>query len=212
MRNEIVFQGKNWGDDQCWDLVRVKVAWWAKAKWLVDFQQLEQTIRCLEVNRLHTRIRGGRQTVQWEPLNRGFLKFNVDGAAKGNPCQAAIRGVLREEEGVVKILFSIPIGISKANTAKVMAIKEAFKLFGVSKWVGSHCLIVESDSENTVSWVYKPDKAPWRLSKDILVLEGIQKRIREWQLRKINREANGVADELAKSGVQKEENLVLIFN
>ncbi|EOY11314.1 PLAT/LH2 domain-containing lipoxygenase family protein, putative [Theobroma cacao] len=138
--------GKNWGDDQCWDLVRVKVAWWAKAKWLVDFQQLEQTIRCLEVNRLHTRIRGGRQTVEWEPLNRGFLKFNVDGAAKGNPCQAAIRGVLREEEGVVKILFSIPIGISKANTAEVMAIKEAFKLFGVSKWVGSHCLIVESDS------------------------------------------------------------------
>lgn len=55
--------------------------------------------------------------------------------------------MLKDDKGVVKILFSISIGIFEANTAEMMAIKEAFKLFGASKWVESHSLIVESDSK-----------------------------------------------------------------
>lgn len=53
------------------------------------------------------------------------MKFNVDG----------ISGVLRDENGLVKVFFSKAIGVGDANRAKVRAIREAFLIFSIFKWV-----------------------------------------------------------------------------
>lgn len=36
-RNEIVFQGKKWNKDQVLELARIRVAYWANAKWPKDY-------------------------------------------------------------------------------------------------------------------------------------------------------------------------------
>lgn len=115
------------------------------------FSTNAKTIRLSKVNKMPTRSVKGRLTFEWEPLSRGFLKFNVDGTVKGSQGQVAIGGVLKDEKGVVKMMFSIAIGISEANIAEEMTNKEAFKLFEASKWVGSHLLIVESDLNNAIN-------------------------------------------------------------
>lgn len=69
----------------------------------------------------------------------------------------------------------------------------------------SHALMVKSDSSNVVSWIRNPKRALWKLKRDAMILEGIKRRICECRARKINREANGIVDELAKSGMREEE-------
>ncbi|OMO63114.1 hypothetical protein COLO4_32709 [Corchorus olitorius] len=84
----------------------------------------------------------------WSKPPPGSLKFNVDGSAFGKHGPAGIGGVLRDEEGNTLVVFSKSIGVADSNFAEVMAIREAFIIFSVSKWCDSIMLIVESDSEN----------------------------------------------------------------
>jgi len=35
----------------------------------------------------------------WRPPPQGFMKYNIDGASKGNPAIAGYCGVLRDEKG-----------------------------------------------------------------------------------------------------------------
>lgn len=40
-----------------------------------------------------------------------MLKWNVDDSSKGKPEEAGMRGVLRDEDGVVKGLFTVAVRI-----------------------------------------------------------------------------------------------------
>ncbi|EOX97175.1 Uncharacterized protein TCM_006266 [Theobroma cacao] len=141
-------------------------------------------------------------------LYKGFLKFNVDGVVRGTSGQAVVGGVLMDEGGAIKVMFSKSIGTADAHTTEILAIRKAFKIFGVSKWVMSHSLMVESDSSNAVSWFHNPKKAPWNLRRELLILEGIKRRIGEFKVIKISKESNNMVDELAKSGVMREEEIL----
>ncbi|XVF70014.1 hypothetical protein PTKIN_Ptkin11bG0127400 [Pterospermum kingtungense] len=57
------------------------------------------------------------------------MKFNVDGSVKGYPGDARIRGVLRDHNANIKIVFSKYVGIVYSNLAKVLVVHKAFKLF-----------------------------------------------------------------------------------
>lgn len=59
--------------------------------------------------------------------------MSVNGAMKGNLNQVTIGGILRNKVGVVKLMFSKLMGMTNVNIVKVLAIKEAFKLFGAFK-------------------------------------------------------------------------------
>lgn len=47
-----------------------------------------------------------------------MVKFNVDGASKGNPSEARIGGVLRDDGGKMLIQFLLSIEVIDANTAR----------------------------------------------------------------------------------------------
>lgn len=108
-------------------------------------------------------------------------------------------------------MFSKFIGVADVNTVEVLAIKEAFKIFGASRWERSHSLIVKSDSSNAVSWFYNLKKASWKLRRELLILEGIKRRIDEYKVIKINRKSNVMVDELTKSGVMREEETMVCY-
>lgn len=66
--------------------------------------------------------------MSWSPPF-GELKFNVDGAARGNLGPAGIGGVLRNSDGVVFDLFSKNGGSMQYTEAEVVVILEALHIF-----------------------------------------------------------------------------------
>ncbi|XVE94792.1 hypothetical protein REPUB_Repub02eG0039900 [Reevesia pubescens] len=45
-----------------------------------------------------------------------------------------IRGVLRDNKGVTKLVFSKNVGVVDSNVAELLAVKEAFLIFVASSW------------------------------------------------------------------------------
>ncbi|EOY19888.1 Uncharacterized protein TCM_045274 [Theobroma cacao] len=60
----------------------------------------------------------------------------MDGSARGSSGLARIGGVLRIEEGSVMVIFFKAVGCINASMVEILAIKEAFKIYGASKWAG----------------------------------------------------------------------------
>ena len=63
---------------------------------------------------------------------------------------AGIGGLLRNSEGVVLAMFSIPVGIMDSNVAEVLALKEACKMLNKKVELNSVKIVIESDSLNAV--------------------------------------------------------------
>lgn len=57
----------------------------------------------------------------WHPPPKGFLKFNTDGASKGNRSIAGCGGVLRDEKGSFLCIFHIHLGKATNNMGELMA-------------------------------------------------------------------------------------------
>lgn len=51
--------------------------------------------------------------VRWSPPREQILKWNVDGSTVGKPGVAGIGGVLRDHQGIILGVFSIPVGTKK---------------------------------------------------------------------------------------------------
>lgn len=62
----------------------------------------------------------------WVPPSGDVLKFDVARDARGKPGPAGIRGVLRDGQWVVFIMFSKNVGIMGSNKVEVVAILEPF--------------------------------------------------------------------------------------
>lgn len=60
----------------------------------------------------------------WHPPLKGFLKFNIDGASKGNPGTTGYGGVLRDENGSVIFIFHCHLGKATNNMAELMAMEQ----------------------------------------------------------------------------------------
>ncbi|XVF84739.1 hypothetical protein PTKIN_Ptkin17bG0062500 [Pterospermum kingtungense] len=73
-------------------------------------------------------------------------------------------------------------------------------------------LIVESDSRNAVGWVNNPFSTPWRLKHLINHIENLKLLLPEWQVSHIYRECNSIANNLAKDGVNRTDNLLYVID
>ncbi|XVF43589.1 hypothetical protein PTKIN_Ptkin02bG0051700 [Pterospermum kingtungense] len=140
------------------------------------------------------------------------LKFNVDGSSLSQHGPAGIGGILRDSDANIILCFSKAAGNIDSNLAELMAVKEAFQLFISSQWALSHALAVESDSSNVVMWVNNPDKTPWRMRNLMAIIENMKLQVIGWSISHILREANEVADKLAKSGVKRQNDLVVYLD
>ncbi|XP_021290660.1 uncharacterized protein LOC110421389 [Herrania umbratica] len=136
--------------------------------------------------------------MEWEKLQKGSLKFNVHGAARGCPRPAGVRGILRDSSGEVKVIFSKSIGTADSNLAEILEIREAFLIFLALQWREHQQLIIESDSSNAVKWTTGVSIAPWKMRKWLLQMERMKKGLFGWEIRHVLREANQRADTLAK--------------
>ncbi|XP_007034193.2 PREDICTED: uncharacterized protein LOC18602625 [Theobroma cacao] len=148
-----------------------------------------------------------RPEIEWEKTMEGTMKFNVDGAANASMGEAGIGGVLRNSRGEIRMMFSKSIGVGDSSLAEVLAIREAFVMFIASQRRDSH-MLVKSVSLNAVEWVQEPKSAPWRLRKWVLHIEALKRRVTNWAIKHVRREANHHVDNLAKSGIGREIDLI----
>ncbi|XVF65299.1 hypothetical protein PTKIN_Ptkin09bG0237200 [Pterospermum kingtungense] len=169
---------------------------WGKAAWPKIVEGVEEIARWPNLIKIPVGCKGTRRNICWINPPRNALKFNVDGSFVGSGGLSGIGGILRDSEANPKVVFSKSTGMGSANTAEILAIRCA-----ASQWASSHNLIIESDSTNAVKWVLNPGTVPWQVRCIILQIEFFKTKVQNWSIVHTHREANDVADNLAKDGV-----------
>ncbi|KAL4291112.1 hypothetical protein GQ457_14G017520 [Hibiscus cannabinus] len=141
--------------------------------------------------------------VEWIPPVRGARKFNVDGSARGKPGPAGCGGVLRDASGCILALFSGPLGIVDSNMEELHAIVAALEMLISMPRGAVLSLLVEFDSAVAISWVSHRERRPWRLGLLFHRLDSACLSLPCVCFSHVLREANGIADSLAKAGVDR---------
>jgi len=105
----------------------------------------------------------------WQPPPHGFLKFNIDGASKGNPGMASFGGVNRDEQGCTKDIFHSHLGTATNNMAELMALEKCLEIMIKSNL---HNAIIEADFELIINATKKISngKALGKVSKHLRIL------------------------------------------
>ncbi|EOY17289.1 Uncharacterized protein TCM_036437 [Theobroma cacao] len=88
--------------------------------------------------------------------------------------------------------------------------KELISLF--SPWAATHCLEVECDSSNVISWIKDHNKVPWPMKIISNAIESCLRSCTGISFSHILREVNLVADNLTKSGVLRTSNFKAYFD
>lgn len=140
------------------------------------------------------------------PPPQGFLKFNIDGASKGNRTTVGFGGILRDENGSTVFIFHWHLRRSTNNMAELMATKQCLDFM---KHDSHQNVIVEAHSELVINSVKRISCgiALAKVSKHlrmIQVFQWIQIHLQSLCIVTFNhvrRLANKLADILANQGV-----------
>lgn len=62
-------------------------------------------------------------------LPKDWMKFNVDGTSFGSTRKAEIGGILHDNNGLIKVMFSKSIGLGDSSLVELLAIRKAFIIF-----------------------------------------------------------------------------------
>ncbi|XVE98191.1 hypothetical protein REPUB_Repub03eG0084400 [Reevesia pubescens] len=115
---------------------------YAEAKWPKSDSSFQDAIKCPNLLFSVLRIKRQRLAAVWEAPPLGILKFNVDGSSKGNPGPAGISGLLHDDDGAVKMVFSKAIGVSRSNLSRAAGYQRGFPHFLCLK-VGQYTWIMD---------------------------------------------------------------------
>lgn len=124
----------------------------------------------------------------------------TDGASRGNPGESGIGIHMEDETGKVLVSFSDYIGRATNNIAEYKALIKCLELARETKCIR---LIVHSDSELMVRQVqgsYKvKDKGLKALFTEVQKI--VSSAPYKFEIKHVDREENGTADELANRGI-----------
>lgn len=97
----------------------------------------------------------------WCPPSQGWVKFNVNGVV--NEDVARCGGVLRDEDGVARTLYSGLIATKELDSTEVQAIKNALDMYIGMGWKTKGPLIIEFGSNVVLKWLMNKVLSPWML-------------------------------------------------
>ncbi|KAL6572341.1 hypothetical protein OROMI_013299 [Orobanche minor] len=140
-------------------------------------------------------------SVRWSKPQSGWWKLNTDGAARGNPGDAAAGGVIRDHMGKPLIMFSEFLGVRTNNFAELYAIWRGLELC-----IENHFdkVWVEVDSKIALSLIEHSTTTHWQLQSIISKIREFRGSI-EIRFSHIFREGNAVADWLANHGCDRKD-------
>ncbi|CAI0410259.1 unnamed protein product [Linum tenue] len=141
--------------------------------------------------------KGNDRLVSWKAPDVGWIKVNVDGSRYEANCSTAIGGVLRDCCGNWIAGFANSFGFTTIVTAEVRAIRDGLSL---AQLLGYKKVEVESDSQVAVQLICQLDTENHPLDNLLRECRQLLKNNGEYTINHIFREANVVADAMAKKG------------
>nr|XP_016491931.1 PREDICTED: histidine kinase CKI1-like [Nicotiana tabacum] len=137
---------------------------------------------------------GGSTMVIWSKPEGNFWKLNTDGSYIANQGKVKVGDIDRNKNGHMVMAFASPVQFLTNNYSEVQAALQEIQ------WCcARNCFnfTLEIDSLLVVNMVLDQCKIPWKLHKDITL---IQKIVRQHNIKVMHyyREGNGVADILSK--------------
>ena len=143
--------------------------------------------------------------VKWTPPSLGWAKLNTDGSSRGNPGIAGGGGVIRDSFGVWVGGFSRAIGHTTSVQAELRALKDGLN---IAIDLEISYLDIEMDSLVAVNLVNSTAITNVFLSSIVGDCRCLLEKFERFTLKHIYREANGVADILAKAGCDQQVDFI----
>ncbi|EOY10121.1 S-domain-1 13-like protein [Theobroma cacao] len=138
-------------------------------------------------------------------ISRGLLYLHRDSSGYMSP-EYAMEGHFSEKFDVFSYgVLLLEIINGRRNTSFYN--NEHFSL----AMAATHSLVVESDSANAINWVQHHCKVPWRMKNISNAIETLLRKSIRITFKHVMREANKVADGLAKAGVLRYSNFKSYF-
>ncbi|KAK3220514.1 hypothetical protein Dsin_014484 [Dipteronia sinensis] len=123
-----------------------------------------------------------------------------DGSARGNPGEAGIGGVLRNNSSRILGLFSLYVGIKDSSLAEILAIHRAATLCSQSASLRNKVIDIVSDSSEAVSWVNTEGPGNLEFLNIIYETRHAMSLLGNTTVSYNPRSSNTLADSLAKHG------------
>lgn len=213
-RNARIFEGSSSSVKFLQDMILLRIGWWIKG-WCEEFpyspNDIQRNPECLKWNgslASLSNLQAAAMPCVWCPPESNQIKWNVDASMNPQTLNAAIGGVLRNEKGEFKCLFSSPIPFMEINSAEILAIHHAIKISLASDITKNHQIILESDSANAVLWCNSANGGPWNMSHHLNFIRNAIKKDLSIKIVHKGRNANFVADNLAKQGLLRDEEFI----
>ncbi|XVF78296.1 hypothetical protein PTKIN_Ptkin14bG0120500 [Pterospermum kingtungense] len=127
--NDIVFNNKRLEVNQVIDIIKLRVAFWVKAKWSHVPDSVSEFTRCPASIKIPRKIENFRPPSVWTCPPEVAVKFNVGWSFLFKPGLAGVGGILRNHLGCECIGFSKNTGQANSIEAEMKPVKEAFSLF-----------------------------------------------------------------------------------
>lgn len=197
LQNDVIFNAKVFCVETIWDMHMVRLFWWLKGWWQDCPYSLEQFNMRLERVQCTKKKEKARIVVPWCSPLLSYVKFNVDGASKGNPGTSGIGGVLRNHQGTMLGYFVKATGHLWAYEAELQAIVHALVF---CQQYGIHNVLIESDCSLVVGWVRNVNARPWSLHQVFNRIDFLMPLVNCLGVCHILREGNSFADYLANQG------------
>ncbi|KAK3185174.1 hypothetical protein Dsin_032460 [Dipteronia sinensis] len=140
------------------------------------------------------------RNVAWSPPTGVALKFNVDGLARGNPRNAGLCGVIRDNSGKVLGLFSAFVRTLDSNSTELLAIHMAASLCALFENLVDTEIEIVNDSKVTVSWVNSRSMGCLKYVNLIYDIRNCLSSLSNMWVIFNSRASNSFADSLAKQG------------
>ncbi|KAL4295515.1 hypothetical protein GQ457_12G025940 [Hibiscus cannabinus] len=165
-RNEAIFKGAKIDVNHFFDQGVLRLSWWCKALWpdvTPAFSDIVASPLRIGYVQPRTKI---LEAHGWIAPEKGSVKFNTDGAVEGSYGEAGIGGCLRDENSKTLLYFSMSVGVNNVVSTKMLAIKEALKLYNSLKGSHSSTIVIESDNQSVVGWLQHPHLAPANIKEE----------------------------------------------
>lgn len=135
-----------------------------------------------------------------------YLKYNIDGASKGNPRKTGYGGVLRDAEGGIIFIFHCHLGTATNNMAELMALEQCLDFLSQDNYFN---VMIEAEFELIINSVKKknsgttPEKVSkhWKLIRVFQRIQGHLQGLCTVSFHHVRRKVNKLADLLANQSV-----------
>ena len=135
--------------------------------------------------------------VKWMKPPLGWFKLNTDGSSVQQRKVAAGGGVIRDGFGNWVVGFSIGFDFRSSVMAELSALRDGLI---IAKSVGIKKIVVELDAKIVVSLITNSSKTKKAINSSVMDCKNLLQGFEEYIIQHTYREANRVADVLAKMG------------